>query len=148
MVRDFLAVESFAFYSLPARAFYSLSVSRGGFLSRSSCFSGGSGRGSMHDFDAFVVGGGSYCASVPQISLSCGVDGGCSGSLLILWHNFVGRSDDGAHGIAVSVVKGVIVVVVVTLRRISDGHVKKFDRFFFFVFWKEGENSGSHRRRH
>jgi hypothetical protein len=57
-----------------------------------------------------------------------------------LGDNFVGRSDDGVHGITVSIVKRMIAVVVVTLGRISGGHVKKFDRFFS-VFGKKGKNS-------
>jgi hypothetical protein len=61
--------------------------------------------------------------------------------LLILRDNLIGWSYDDVHGITVSIVKGVISVVVVTLRRISGGHVKRFYRFFIFVFGKKGKNS-------
>jgi hypothetical protein len=58
----------------------------------------------MHNFDALVIGGGNRWASVPHINLSCDVGDGCSGPLLILRDDFVGRRDDGVHGIAVIVV--------------------------------------------
>jgi hypothetical protein len=68
-------------------------------------------------FDAFVGGGGGSCrASVPRLSLVRSVGDGSSGHLLSLCNDFAGRSDDVVHGIAVSVVKGVTVVFVVTLR--------------------------------
>jgi hypothetical protein len=50
--------------------------------------------------------------------------------MLSVLNDFVGRSDDGVHGIAVSIVKGVIAVLVVTLGWISSGHVRKLIGFF------------------
>jgi hypothetical protein len=53
---------------------------------------------------------------------------GCSGHMLNVWSDFVGRSDDGIHGIAVGVVEEITFVT--TLGNVSSGHVRSFDRFF------------------